>query len=186
MKLGRRIFGFLMCLAMIPAAVRAQDQAKSSSEEVAKHLRVDFLLTEYNGEQKISSMPYTMYVEALPAGRGRQMGQLRMGVRVPISRGNDISYQDVGTGIDCTPLILADDSYDLLVNIDRSSVYATDNTQGKTDQILQAVGGYPVIRNFNAHFSLKLHDGETAEGTSATDPFNGHVLKVMVTLHVVK
>jgi hypothetical protein len=42
------------------------------------------------------------------------------------------------------------------------------------------------MRNFNSGFDLVLRDGETGEGVSATDPFNGHVLKVSVTIHVVK
>jgi len=189
MKLGMRMLGILMCLALMPAAMRAQDQVKTlnDAEATAAHLRVDFLLTEYNGQEKTSSMPYTMYVEA----RTHELvpGRLRMGVRVPIPRSTvatEISYEQVGTDIDCTPSIVEGGTYDLQVVVNRSSVYTADNGQGKDDQILRAASGYPVTRNFNAEFNVKLRDGETVEGTSATDPFNGHVLKVTVTLHVLK
>jgi hypothetical protein len=31
-----------------------------------------------------------------------------------------------------------------------------------------------------------MRDGETAESTVATDPVSGHVMRISVTLHVVK
>lgn len=185
MKLGMRMLGILICLVLMPAAINAQDQTQNSNEEVVKHLRIDFLLTEYNGQDRISSMPYTMYVEA-SSHRGN-LGELRMGVRVPVSTGTpgQFNYTDVGTDIDCTPMVESGDSYDLILSVNRSSVYPIGNGQSETDAI-RGAGNAPVIRNFNSRFNLEMHDGETTEGTSATDPFNGHVLKVTVALHVLK
>jgi len=43
-----------------------------------------------------------------------------------------------------------------------------------------------ILRNFNSSFTLLLRDGQTAQVSSATDPISGEVLKVVVTLNVVK
>ncbi|MGH9729550.1 MAG: hypothetical protein ACRD4V_13310 [Candidatus Acidiferrales bacterium] len=190
MKLGMRMAGILMCLLLMPLCVQAQESAKTPDQEIISHLRLDFLLTEYNGQEKISSMPYTMYVEA--ASRTHHPGRLRMGVKVPVAEGVDrqgqpsqFTYMDVGTNFDCFATALGDGAYDLDLNLNRSSVYAAGEQQTEAEA-LHSAGGRPVIRTFSTDFDLKMHDGETAEGSSATDPFNGHVLKISVTLHVIK
>lgn len=185
MKLGVKIGTLFACLLMATAMAVPQDQAKSSNEQTASHLRIDFLLTEYNGQQKVSSLPYTISMEA-------GVGSIRMGVKVPVAEGlasgsSQFSYMNVGTDIDCRARSHGDGSYDLDLSINRSSVYAeAANATQAESQTLRTVGTQPVIQTFNTGFPLRMRDGETTEGTSATDPFNGHVLKVTVTLHVVK
>ena len=44
----------------------------------------------------------------------------------------------------------------------------------------------PVLRTFSSDATLFLRDGQTAQLVVATDPLNGDVLKVDVTLTVVK
>jgi hypothetical protein len=193
MKLGVKVGTLLACLLIATTVVFPQDQAKSSNEQISSHLRIDFLLTEYNGQQKISSLPYTISMESGPEN-GPPIGSIRMGVKVPIAEGvfsqgqpTQFTYTNVGTDIDCRAKDRGDGSYDLALSINRSSVYteAANATQAE-EQTLHAVSTHPVIQNFSTNFPLRMRDGDTQEGTSATDPFNGHVLKVTVTLHVVK
>lgn len=190
MKLGVKIGTLLVCLVMAAVVAFPQDQAKSSNEQPASHLRIDLLLSEYNGQQKISSLPYTISMEA--GSDIRPLSNIRMGVKVPIAQGVDgqgrptqFTYMNMGTDIDCNAKSRGDGSYDLYLTIDRSSVYAENATQTETETPPTVVA-HPVIQSFNTGFPLRMHDGETTEGTSATDPFNGHVLKVTVTLHVIK
>lgn len=191
MKLGVKIGTLFACLLMATAMALPQDQAKSSNEQTASHLRIDFLLTEYNGQQKVSSLPYTISMEAGAENRPGN-SSIRMGVKVPVAEGlasgsSQFSYMNVGTDIDCRARSHGDGSYDLDLSINRSSVYAeAANATQAESQTLRTVGTQPVIQTFNTGFPLRMRDGETTEGTSATDPFNGHVLKVTVTLHVVK
>ena len=193
MKLGVRMGTLLACLLFATAVALPQDQAKSSNEQPASHLRIDFLLTEYNGQQKISSLPYTISMEA-GADNRPGISSIRMGVKVPVVQGVDgqgrasqYTYMDMGTDLDCRAKSGGDGSYNLDLTISRSSVYAeaANATQAEA-QALRPVGTYPVVQTFRTDFPLRMHDGETEEGTSATDPFNGHVLKVTVTLHVIK
>jgi len=177
--------GILVALLFMPAFNHAQEQAKAPNDQSLSQVRIDLLLTEYDGQKKISSLPYTVYAES-STERGRaQAGRLRMGVHVPVDAGGSVSYMDVGTNIDCSPLTLGDGSYDLSTSVNRSSIYAPSQGENETEQI-HVGGGRMVIRNFNTEFHLKLHDGETTDGTSATDPLNGHILKISVTLHVIK
>lgn len=182
LKMGM-VASVLMCLLISPVCAQAQQQA-TPSEEKSSHLRLDFLLTEYDGQKKVSSMPYTMYVEA--ASHPVRGGRLRMGVRVPMGAASKFlgSYTDVGTNIDCSATISGDNLYNLDSTVSRSSVYSTDE-QG-TETAYDASGLRTVVRTFNTDFSLEMHDGQTAEGPTATDPFNGHILKISVTLHVIK
>lgn len=191
MKILRKILGVLFCLALIPAAVLAQEQPKNLGEAPATHIRVDVLLTEFSGRQKVSSLPYSMYVKVPPLANPHPQfgrGYLRIGVNVPVASGRSgasYGYEDVGTRIDCMASAARDGGYDIELRINRSSVYSADSPKSDSAEI-HGIPDVPVIRNFNSDFDLKMHDGETAEGPSATDPFNGHVLKVSVTLHVVR
>ena len=180
MKPTLRMAAILMALLLMPAVNHAQEQAKASNDQSISHVRIDLLLTEYDAQKKISSLPYTIYAESSPQQHRAQAGKLRMGVRVPV----DVTYVDVGTNIDCNAWTLGEGSYDVSISVNRSSIYAPSQGENEGEQI--HAGGRMVIRNFSTDFDLKLHDGETTDGTSATDPLNGHILKISVTLHVIK
>ena len=185
MKLTLRTAGILVALLLMPMVNHAQEQAKAPNDQSISQVRIELLLTEYDGQKKISSLPYTIYAESSPQRNRATVGKLRMGVRVPVdTAGGGFSYMDVGTNIDCDPWTLGDGSYDLSISVNRSSIYAPSQGENEGEQI--HAGGRMVIRNFSTDFHLKLHDGETADGTSATDPLNGHILKISVTLHVIK
>lgn len=187
MKLTLRMAAILMALLFMPAVNHAQEPAKASNDQSISHVRIDLLLTEYDGQKKISSLPYTIYAESSPQQHRAQAGKLRMGVRVPVpvdSSGNNFQYMDVGTNIDCNAWTLGEGAYDVSISVNRSSIYAPSQGENEGEQI--HAGGRMVIRNFSTDFDLELHDGETTDGTSATDPLNGHILKISVTLHVIK
>ena len=186
MKLTLRMAGILVALLLMPAVNHAQEQAKAANDESLSQVRIDLLLTEYEGQKKMSSLPYTVYAESSPQRGHAQAGRLRMGVRVPgpaDSSGN-FQYVDVGTNIDCNPWTLSDGTYNVSISVNRSSIYAPSQGENQAEQI--PANGRMIIRNFWTEFDLKLHDGQTADGTSATDPLNGHILKISVTLHVIK
>lgn len=187
MKLTLRMAGILVALLLMPAVNHAQEQAKAPSDQSVSHVRIDLLLTEYDGQKKIGSLPYTIYAESYPQ-QGRAQGHsLRMGVRVPVpvdSSGKDFQDMNVGTDIDCRAWTLGEGSYDVSMTVNRSSIYSPGQDENEGEQI--HAGGRMVIRNFSTNFDLRLRDGETTDGPSATDPLNGHILKISVTLHVIK
>jgi len=63
MKFSTKFAAMSLCLLMGATLVVAQDANKAADNPTVQplvHLRVDLLLTEYNGEKKIDSLPYTL------------------------------------------------------------------------------------------------------------------------------
>ena len=158
-------------------------------------LKIQVVLSRYSGEKKISSTPYTLAVVGMPPGKGEST-KMRMGVDVPIpvtvvSQPKDgstatpqVSYQyrSVGTSMDCKATIQD-------AGIFKLDLTVTDNAVMMPDAGQTAKGGVaaaPTIRTFTSSFSLLLKDGQTAQHTAATDPVSGEVLRVDVTLAILK
>jgi hypothetical protein len=198
MKITRMAVLVLFALLSLPCAY-AQDKrpTEASSAEAAAiqiPLKVQMVLTEYDGAKKISSMPYTISLTVSHTGRRDSLGQLRAGIRLPVITGKSdgsglqYTYLDIGTNIDCWVEKWNDDRYLLSGTVVRSSVY----TMNSANQPKEWAPGDPVsssdpiIRNTNGSFSVPLRDGQTGEATVATDPITGHVFKAEVTLTVVK
>lgn len=156
-------------------------------------LKVQIVLTEFDGTQKINSLPYSMNILGTRWG-DRQRAFLRYGVRVPIvvsdqaAGKNEITYQDIGTNIDCLAIQREDGTYRLDVTVERSSVAMPGPTENGADWKPgdSSPSSHPLIRSFRDDFTVIVKNGQTIEGTSAVDPVTGHVLKVDVTLTVLK
>ena len=111
--------------------VRAQDRPEP--EVVPLHVQVT--ISRYLGDEVISSLPYLL---SATANGQRSRCSLRMGADVPIATTSStineagqetprrsFNYRPVGVNIDCEARTVADDRYQLLVNIEESSVYPT-------------------------------------------------------------
>jgi hypothetical protein len=188
-KLQTRVAGIVLAMLIVPACVRAQQQPNTAVDESMTRLRLDIVLSEYDGAKEVDNLPYTLFLES--ALRGTRIRSVRMGLKVPIATvaengvGTQYTYQDVGTDIDARATTVGDGLYDLDLDVNRSSVYPANQSADENERIPR-MGGLPVVRAFRSNFDLALRDGQTTQGPSATDPFNGHVLKISVTLHVIK
>lgn len=168
--------------------VTAQEKPPAPPRPNLTPLKVQVVLSRFNGDRKVSSMPYTLAVNARP-GRDNPVS-MRMGVQMPIptttkdsSGGKDIvsyQYRNVGTNIDCWASPTEDGRFNLNLSIEQSSPYSDDA------QKRAAVIDQPIFRSFNSSFFVVLKDGETSQYATATDPVSGEVLKIDVTLNVVK
>jgi len=191
--------GLVLAFALAWTALAfAQDRpaaATPSAAPVVMPLKIQVVISRYQGDKKISSLPYSLSVSggggrmdptAGPAFVGR--ANLRMGTKVPvptptISAGQQVQsyqYQDVGTNIDCQ-VWAVDDRFRVEITIDDSSVYPDDNKEPPG-----AVKGAPSLRSFRASDAMMLKDGGTAQFTAATDKVTGETVRVDVTLTVVK
>jgi type II secretory pathway component GspD/PulD (secretin) len=167
-----------------PAAAPAATPASARPQPNPTLLKVQIVLGRYQGEKKISTMPYALTMNA------NNHSSLRMGTRIPIvmlamsnvpkdaPAGGPIQYQDVGTNIDCNSTALDDGRYLLSISVDDSSVYPDEQGGGSK--------GNPSFRSFRASNSMVLKNGETGTFTTATDKVTGETVKVDVTLTVVK
>ena len=190
----------LVLAGMVPLSsaqeqAKPKDAAKTTSSQDAKPetanavvpLKVTVVFNEYDGEKKLSSLPYTLFLKAAEEHKD-YFGTVRMGVRVPIWTGGKdsaIQYQDVGSNIDCEARATRDDRYLLDLRLERSSIYTTKE-EPSVDQKSDQQPHQPLLRTFRANLAVMLRDGQTTQSTVATDPLNGHIVKVDVTLNVVK
>jgi hypothetical protein len=185
------------------AVVRTQEKpAPPPHAGAVTPIKVQVVISRYQGDKKISSLPYGLSVTGGGGGVDRAItgpefvgrANLRMGTKIPVMmvtpapvvdgqklpQIGPVQYQDVGTNIDCAVWAMADGRFRVEVSIDDSSVYpAEKDTPG-------AVRGSPSFRSFRASDAMLLKDGATGQFTTATDKVSGEVVKVDVTLTVVK
>jgi hypothetical protein len=112
-----------------PQKAQAGETKLVQSERSILHLKVTVVFNEYDGEKKVSSLPYVLFLKPEGITGPRPfVGIVRMGVKVPIwtgSKDSAITYQDVGTNLDCMARATEDGRYLLELTVERSSVYPT-------------------------------------------------------------
>ena len=161
-------------------------EQKSEAKREITPLRVQVVIAEYDGEKKITSLPYTLLVNAEnPRG---QKASIRMGLRVPIATSpNTIQYQDLGTNLDGWAGRAEDGRFILRLGVERSSAYSASNAQKPaTAGENEHLSTQPVIQTFRSELDVLIRDGQTIESTIATDPVSGRVTKVAVTVNILK
>ena len=162
--------------------VHAQDKEHAKASVPVK---VQLVFSEYDGEKKISSMPYVFAV--LANERGIDGTSLRVGVRIPIETdGKDqkTTYIDVGSNIDCRAKIEEDGRFSVSLAMERSTLYPNKSAEG--ERLVSEPNGLPLIHQFRTNVNLLLKDGQTAESMLSTDPMNGHTIRVSVTINAIK
>lgn len=150
-------------------------------------LKVRVVVSKYQGDKKMSSLPYELTIRSdnIPSN-------IRMITQVPVpSFGapkpqtnaankpiGPFDYRDVGTKIDCMAMRLDNGRFLVNVTIEDSAVYADDQSS--------QVQGVPAFRTFRTTNSPILRDGQSTEFTVATDKVSGEVIRAEVALTVVK
>lgn len=141
-------------------------------------LRVQLVISRYQGEKKISSLPYTIMVTA---NGGKT--SLRMGAQVPVMTGPSFSYRDIGVNIDCNALAVDDGRFKIDISVDDSSVYGDESAPRLVPDALSKPASFRQLRITGG---TVLKDGQTAQFTSATDKTSGEVTKIDLTVSVAK
>ncbi len=168
-----------------PAADRTPTPRRASIP-----LKLQIVYTRSLGEKKIGNTPYVLSVNA----DGRP-SRLRMGVEVPIqvATGKDSAmvqtqYRNVGNNLDCTAEQLDfEERFRVFCAFEHSSIYSAEG-RGSTSSVGDVSMGnnMPAFRSFKSEANVILRDGQTAQYMVATDPVSGEVLKIDVTLNVVR
>lgn len=161
-------------------------------------LQVQVVVARYQGDKRLSSLPYVLSVNAIGSSQALNNGensQLRMSAQVPVvsrtavpgSGNQDASavasfqYRSIGTNIDCRARAMGDGRFELGVSVEDTSVFTDVEAAG-----MPGAGQIPVFRSFQASHTLILRDGESRQFTAATDRVTGEVVRIDVTLTVVK
>ena len=162
-------------------------------------LEVQVVISRYQGEKRVSSLPYVLSLKSGLNTTFRQPGQgaqLRLGSRVPVptqtvipaadgkpaTTTSSITYENVGTNIDCAATALEGGRFEVTLTINETSV-VTD------PQDLKSIPGsavYPVFRSYQSTNTLFVKDAQTTQFTAASDRVSGEVVRVEVKLTVMK
>jgi hypothetical protein len=176
--------GLLAAAPQEPAKVVAEKQKPEERGQKLTSLHVQVMFTEYEGEKKIASLPYTFDVAPLindNMTQDRHYGrraELRNGVYIPFtSAKGELQHEHVGTDIDCEATDLGDGRYGLHLVLDRNWLL---------QEVTKDSNGPGVRRQVRAEAFPTVRDGQTVEAFVSTDPMNGHVYKVTVTANVAK
>lgn len=185
---GTLVLSLLLVPASIASARQGQPEAAAPPETP---LKVQIVVSRFQGEKKISSIPYTL---AVVAGARGETTRLRMGVDVPVRQTtigegdtakSSYNYRSVGTNIDCTARPQGGGVFRLILAVSDTSVFMPDRTTDPASPTSR-VPGVPAFRTFTSNFNLLLKDGQIAQHTAATDPVSGEVSRIDVTLTVIK
>ncbi len=159
-------------------------------------LKVQIVFTEYEGDKKLKSLPYTFLVTTHTRDASGN-AKVRVGSRVPIYTGGangSLTYLDVGTNIDCSAMTISANEYQIFLSLERSWVDGDVSVPIQGAAASQTGGGeshtpqfpQPIIRQYRADLSPVLKDGQSLETNLATDPLSGRVVKLEVSISVLK
>jgi hypothetical protein len=167
-----------------PDAARQVKDAEPRNPGPSATLRVQVVIVRFQDEKKLASLPYGFVVTA----DGKAF--VRMGVDTPVpvtshtatDKGDDkpatsFQYRNVGTDIDCAARDLGEGRYQLRLTVVNSSALTGPGSR---------VEGAPVFRRFETRLDPVLRDGQSVQTVAATDPVTGEVVKIDVTMNVVK
>jgi len=186
-----------------PEAPRTGEGAKvdkptgSSRGPRPSQLRAQVVVTRFQGERKVSSAPYSFVVAVDVPQRTR----VKMGVEVPVSVAQlptadgaksggpftSFQYRNVGTNLDCGAQFLGDGLYQLRLTVENSSIYqGPDSPAAVGARENTIVPDRPLFRSFSVEMNPILRDGESVQTVASTDPVTGEVVKIDLTVNVVK
>jgi hypothetical protein len=188
------LFGMLSPFCLAQDKPKAEDSQKA--EVRTTPVKVQIVFTEFEGEKKLKSLPYVLYINApdAPEWKSSSFVKLRVGSRVPVYTGGNtgsMTYLDVGTNIDGRAAYSGDGRLLLQTKIERSWVEGgvsvpVAKSDGSPSETSSGHFQEPIVRQFVSEFDLKLREGQSVESTMATDPLSGKVLKVDVSFTIVK
>ena len=185
---AQTLLSSITCALIAGASLGAQDKPPIIP------LKVQIVISRYQGEKKVSSLPYTLSVNA-----NLNKTSMRLGSQVPVvstsftpataeNKDNkplqSYQYRQIGTNIDCAAHTMPDGRLQLDITIDDSSVYP--NAGGASSGGVGAVPNVPSFLSFASTNTVILKDGQSMQYTTATDKVTGEVTKVDVSLTVLK
>jgi len=175
----------LSAVIALPVGLAAQTPAgpaaSPASQGPAVALKVTVVLSKYSGDKKLSSLPFVLMV--LPGERT----SVQMSSQLPVPQGGgdkapNYSYQNFGTNMTGEARPAENGLFSVALTISDSQMMS-ENAPAVPDWMK---GGPVRMQQFTSQTRLLLRDGQTIQYAAATDKFTGEVVKVDVTLNVVK
>jgi hypothetical protein len=184
------LFGVLL-VALFCRVAFAQSAQPATEPKKEITLRVQVVFDEFDGAKKVASLPYIFHVITDDHYGNIGRTSIRDGVQVPVASGKDgaINYMTVGTNLDSSATTTTENgAFKLSLSVERSWLFTPDDMKPAMDinHATTGAGGNPFIQAFHSTFNLLIREGQTIEAASVTNPLNGRVLKVAVTINTEK
>jgi hypothetical protein len=179
-----RAFAILAILICVQHAATGQEKPSAPS------LNLTVVFERIQSEKRVASVPYTLSLIA--DGRA---SRVRMGIQVPLTgmRGQDanapagnVVYRSLGNSVECAAEPREDGRFGLTCSFEQMSVYNGDPQPAGSAAAQTFPFAPPVLRAFTSETRMILGNGDTRQHVTGTDPVNGDVLRIAVTLAVVK
>jgi hypothetical protein len=152
-------------------------------------MQVQIVISRFQGERKVASLPYSFLVPAVPVavGPGPNRARMRMGIDTPVPKTTaggttEVQYRNVGTNIDCWVGDLGDGRHQVNLTVENSSALAGSEAGSGS----ATASGFPLFRRFETSLAPILRPGQSVQTVASTDPVTGEVVKIDVTLNVVR
>jgi len=164
-KIGLVLLAILLGFGSL-TKIAAQDSDTAKKEEPRRKdgpligYRVEFVLSEFDGERKINSRKYSMLLQ------DGLRNKLRIGGRVPLALSStnnpQFQYVDMGMNIDCT----------IQEHEGRLQLESTIDSSGISRPMAQedAVASKTVIRQFRTEVNTILESGKLTPMVTMDDP----------------
>jgi hypothetical protein len=166
-------------MAAIPFALSFASVAEAQPQAQADKIpvKLQFVISTFEGDRKVSSVPYTM----LATANGGQVSLLN-GTNVPLQISGDgkVTYTNIGTNISCTVTTEAG-NFRIDIRFDEKSVTPA-RTPASPAGTAPKPPESPSFRDVNYNGIITVKDGESKQLISAPDKGTGEVIKVDITL----
>ena len=174
-------------IALVLSVVAAVDAQGQPEQAALIPLRLEIVFEKYQGEKRVTSEPYMLSLNANDKGPGGfpRGGKIRMGIEIPMRMDRvgdkevpgNVIYRSIGNAADCIVASVDQARFKVDCTFEQSSIPSGSSTTGIVP---------PMLRTFRSETSVILRDNQTTQYTTATDPVSSEVLKVAITLSVVK
>ena len=167
--------------AQAPSPVGGPPQSQQPQGPVST-LKLTVVISRFSGEKKIGNLPFVLL---LTPTNDRTTVQMSSSVPMPSSSvpggGLSYSYQNVGTNISASSdRELSPGQY--IVNLTISDSQMLSDAAAPSE----LTKGLMRTQSFSSGVRLPLRDGQTISYNAATDKLTGDLVKVEVTLNVLK
>lgn len=175
------------------AATAGQQASKSPSVT----LKLTVVISRFQDDKKTGSLPFILMVvpgrivdtKEGPVGVDGDETSLQMGAEVPVLTGPrnnqtmpSYQYRSLGTSISANAKVVDDTRFSVMLNVTDSQIMSDVGPGGAS----QGLDMTPRFQSFKSTNRLLLRDGQTVQFTAATDKSSGEVVKLDVTLNVIK
>ena len=198
MSIVKRLFAVLV-VALLVVSVKPEITQAASGQNyqpaIPVTLKLTVVIARFTGEKKVGSLPFLlMVVSGSAPDRDGEQTQLQTGARVPVPQTTftqgggattpqtSYTYQQFGTNITASGRGIDANTFSVGLTVTDSQLLSDSPEQAQYAQGVRL----PRYQSFTSSNRLILRDGQTVQYTAATDKTSGEVIKLDVTLSVIK